>query len=283
VDADAVVPFVCVVAAAPKPVVAAFAVTGPGVATLVASAAPVVVGSFATPCGFTVVGSPVLVATVPMVVAPGAAGPPFVGRDGGANAAAVDELAAMAAAAIASGAVASVALAAPVLVVAGGVATGMAVATAITVAAGVAAVSSCVTPVAPVVGVESATGLSVDLASLGFAVADLAPPDGLPLAPDFAAAGPVGAGLACADVPESAAAEGVEGVPCPELPAPGDVELLGAVEASLFVVRCGACGSEAGAGAGVLVGSAGEALSTSAAKLLLAGAGSGRAGFGGAA
>jgi hypothetical protein len=157
----------------------------------------------------------------------------------------------------------------------------MAVATAITVAGGVAAVSACVTPVASVAGV--AAGLSADLPSLDFAVADFVPPGGLLLAPDFAAAGLVEAGLVGAGVPESAAAEVVDVVPCPEPPAPGDAELLGAAEASLFVVRCGAGGSEAGTGAGVLAGSAGKVLSTSAAKLLLLGAVSGRAGFGGAA
>jgi hypothetical protein len=244
----------------------------------VAKVAPVMVGSAASPCGFTFVASLVLVVTVPMVVAAGAAGPPFVGSDGGASAAAVADVAAMAAAAIASGAVELVAAVASALVVAGCVATGMAVTAAITVATGVAAVSICATPVAPVAGAESAAALSVDLPSLGLEVADFAPPGGLVLAPDFAAAGLVGA-----VVPESAAAEVVEGVPCPELPALGDAGLLGGVEVSLFVVRCGAAGSGAGAGAGVLAGSADEVPSTSAAKLLLVGAGSGRAGFCGAA
>lgn len=272
VDVDDAAPF-AVVVVAPKPVAVVFAVVGPGVATATAKAAPVVVGSAASPCGFTLVASPVLFAAVPMAVAAGAAGPPLVGRDGGASAAAVEELAAMAAAAIASGAVEFGAVVAPALVFAGCVPTGMAVATAIRVAAGVAVTSACVAPVASVAGAESAEGLSVDLPSPGFEVADFAPPGGLPLPPDFPATGLVGAG-----VPESPV-DVVDVVPGPELPELDNAGLLGGVEASLVVVRCGAGGS----GAGMLAGSAGKVLSTSAAKLLPVGDGSGRAGLGGAA
>ena len=94
--------------------------------------------------------------------------------------------------------------------------------------------------------------------------------------PDFPAAEPVGARGAESAV-EPFGAFVAAGWSEPVL----DAVLVGD-EVSPVVVRCG-CGGGSAAGTGAFEGSAGNALSTSAAKLSGAGdGGSGRAGFGGA-
>lgn len=195
--------FGCAVGDARKPVVVFPFVASEAAVDALSATSTVAVGSVGTTCDFAAVPSaaawpPILIAAAPKVTVPDAvADPPFAGWDGGVKAAAVDELAAMAAAAIASGAVELPVAAGAAFAVAGCGPTGIAVATAITVVAGVVVASARVVPVASVVGVESAEVLSVDLASLDFAVADFALPGGVP--PDFPAAGLVGAGC-----PESA-------------------------------------------------------------------------------
>jgi hypothetical protein len=190
------------------------------------------------------------------------------------NAAAVDELAAMAAAAIASGAVELPVVAGAALVADNCGPTGIGFTTAITVVAGVAVASGWVASVA---GVESIEILSVDLPSLGFEVTDFASEGGLPMVPDFPAAGLVGAGG-----PESSGElfEMFAVVLWPEFPLLDDAELIDGAGASLPLALCGAGGS--GEGGGELEESAGKLLSTSAENPPLICDGSGRAGFGGA-
>jgi hypothetical protein len=194
--------FACTDGDAMKPVVVfPFVASGAAVAALRATSTAV--GSVGVSCVLAAVPSatawpPILVAATPTVIAADTVAPaPFAGTGGGAKAAAVEELAAMAAAAIASGAVELAAGVGAALAVAACGTTGMAVATAITAVTGVVVALASVVLVASVVGVESPEVLSLDLLSLGFAVADFALLAGVP--PDFPPAGLVGGGC-----PESA-------------------------------------------------------------------------------
>ena len=92
--------------------------------------------------------------------------------------------------------------------------------------------------------------------------------------PDFPAVGLVGAGGV------ESALESFGGFAAAFWSDPALDEVLGGGEVSLLVVRCGAGGS--GAGAGVLAGSAGRALSTRSENPPLVRDGSGWAAFGGA-
>jgi hypothetical protein len=128
------------------------------------------------------------------VAAAAVADPAFEGLDGGVGAAAADELAAIAAAAIASGAVELAVSARGASVATGCGPAGSAVATAITVAAGVTGASTRVVLVASVAAVEPAAFLSADLPLLDVDVTDFGPPVAAALPPDFPAAGLAGAG-----------------------------------------------------------------------------------------
>ena len=128
------------------------------------------------------------------VAAAAVADPAFEGLDGGVGAAATDELAAIAAAAIASGAVELAVAARGAPVATGCGPAGSAVATAITVAAGVTGASTRVVLVASVAAVEPAAFLSADLPLLDVDVTDFGPPVAAALPPDFPAAGLAGTG-----------------------------------------------------------------------------------------
>jgi len=271
--------FVCADVWARKPVVA-FAGAPPDVPASNAASATAP-GSAGASCGFATVASvtawpALLVAPAMLVSVDAVLGAPFPGRGGGVSAADVDEVAAMAAAAMASGAVELVDVGGVTLTVAGAAATGI-MAAAITVAAGVGCVAFAVGSIGVPVSVVV---LSAGLVPAGFDAANFAPlcAAGLALPAELPGANLVSVGgtvLAAGSLEVFAAGDWLE------------VMLSGAAPLSLggaaSVLHWGAGGADGSGAAGGLAELAGRLPSISAAKLSGVGDGSGRAGLGGAA